>query len=979
MKLWCGINACAIAAVVLAMGVTPSAPADDQRPNSQQNKPTTASDASRPPVSMGAAAQHILRRQAMLPAAHERTAIEVPAVRGDQLSLTIPLDGVPRTLRLTRTANRSSAYQLFIQDGNGVLLDAEPSAIHTYRGWIDGIEDGALDVSILGDQVIADIRLGEDRQLSVMPISMFAIAGAVNEHAIFEPASPPPGAYSCGVKDCGPDCPAPPEGGVADGTIWRAQLAIDVEHEYFQWHGSVEQTEFYVMAMVNALNGIFESQVGIHYDVSALLIRTDAASDPHVSADPYERLCTFIEEWSTNQAGTERDLALLLVNTAAAPYSTPQGDVTYVGYASTFSGGVCVNEGACTSAPREEGLPDAAYCWAWAGGAPNPDPGDGLSYATVAFATTLVAHELGHLWSATHTSGGGNACFFTVNNIMQTPFRCSTPQFSAPSISQIVAHRDAVACLEPWDPGPKPPLSQLVFGSPQTYPTGVGNLWPVASGDLNGDGFGDIVILHGVLDGNIVTVLEADGLGGFTPPQTITLPTLDVSICFAIPGGSQRPAGVGLHDIDGDGDLDLVCHIVHQAITGSGGATNANLASGVITMENVGGELTNAATHGCKAIGAKTVPSSFPYDANITRFDGADLDADGDLDLLMPDMGDMTIYLNDGMGDFSQQIVVADSPANDAYTGRSSAVFLDANADGHLDLVSGLRQTILTEQGAAGGSTLAVRLSMPTGDFPDDAAHSFQIGLSQPPGAVYLSRGDVDSSPGEELLVALNGYLVSPTEFSIWRTTPSPELGGLKPLNGGFLPGNARDIDAADLDGDSVNEIVVSQGSVASIYTSDAQWIGDVPLSGPPGSRTGDMAAIDLNGDCLNDLVIVNRDAPQVQVNLNLTISPSDCDDNGTPDLCDIQRGSAPDCNGNHVPDSCDIALSTGIDANANGIPDECESPLLGDLNGDGAVDGADLGLLLGAWGGSDPEADLNDDGSVDGADLGLLLGAWTG
>jgi hypothetical protein len=47
------------------------------------------------------------------------------------------------------------------------------------------------------------------------------------------------------------------------------------------------------------------------------------------------------------------------------------------------------------------------------------------------------------------------------------------------------------------------------------------------------------------------------------------------------------------------------------------------------------------------------------------------------------------------------------------------------------------------------------------------------------------------------------------------------------------------------------------------------------------------------------------------------------------------------------------------------------------DLNCDGTVDGADLGLLLGAWGTSDPIADLNDSGEVEGADLGLLLGFW--
>ena len=50
-----------------------------------------------------------------------------------------------------------------------------------------------------------------------------------------------------------------------------------------------------------------------------------------------------------------------------------------------------------------------------------------------------------------------------------------------------------------------------------------------------------------------------------------------------------------------------------------------------------------------------------------------------------------------------------------------------------------------------------------------------------------------------------------------------------------------------------------------------------------------------------------------------------------------------------------------------------------GDLNGDGLVDGADLGLLLGAWGSTtNAAADLNGDGIVDGADLGLLLGDWT-
>jgi len=49
------------------------------------------------------------------------------------------------------------------------------------------------------------------------------------------------------------------------------------------------------------------------------------------------------------------------------------------------------------------------------------------------------------------------------------------------------------------------------------------------------------------------------------------------------------------------------------------------------------------------------------------------------------------------------------------------------------------------------------------------------------------------------------------------------------------------------------------------------------------------------------------------------------------------------------------------------------------DVNGDCAVDGADIAKLLGEWGPREwSVADLDDDGVVDGRDLGLMLGEWT-
>ena len=57
--------------------------------------------------------------------------------------------------------------------------------------------------------------------------------------------------------------------------------------------------------------------------------------------------------------------------------------------------------------------------------------------------------------------------------------------------------------------------------------------------------------------------------------------------------------------------------------------------------------------------------------------------------------------------------------------------------------------------------------------------------------------------------------------------------------------------------------------------------------------------------------------------------------------------------------------------------PPTCDA----DLTGDGRVDGADLGVLLGTWGpcngaGTCP-ADINRDGQVNGADLGLIMGSF--
>ena len=64
--------------------------------------------------------------------------------------------------------------------------------------------------------------------------------------------------------------------------------------------------------------------------------------------------------------------------------------------------------------------------------------------------------------------------------------------------------------------------------------------------------------------------------------------------------------------------------------------------------------------------------------------------------------------------------------------------------------------------------------------------------------------------------------------------------------------------------------------------------------------------------------------------------------------------------------------------AEIDGFSEVAPAGIAGDLDGNGTIDGADLGILLSAFGTTEPGADLDGSGSVDGGDLGALLAAWS-
>jgi len=227
------------------------------------------------------------------------------------------------------------------------------------------------------------------------------------------------------------------------------------------------------------------------------------------------------------------------------------------------------------------------------------------------------------------------------------------------------------------------------FGPPSFYPAGDGAS-AIDSGDLNGDGFPDIVVSNNL--GGTISVLLNDGAGGFLPQTQ-----------FAV---GPRPEVVKLGDLDGDGDLDVA--IVNTFV----GTLSVLLNDGAGVMTEiaqipVGGQpndlaladldgdgdldaitanQTSSSTTILYNAGDATFPNSvvLPSGPSSGKIDVGDYDNDGDLDLLVSRViaEFQPMYQNDGKGGFTLwRKIPSESLSSLLMSG-------DVDQDGDLDLVS---------------------------------------------------------------------------------------------------------------------------------------------------------------------------------------------------------------------------------------------------------------------------------------------------
>jgi uncharacterized protein (TIGR03437 family) len=384
-------------------------------------------------------------------------------------------------------------------------------------------------------------------------------------------------------------------------------------------------------------------------------------------------------------------------------------------------------------------------------------------------------------------------------------------------------------------------IPDLVYGdSPNTFPIlnialGVGDgtfktptqipssCAGVVIGDLNGDGIPDLL--------SCGTLLFGDGKGSFPTRRDI-----------ALPYGAQ--GGPIITDFDGDGIADIVFGTGSSSIiVGDSVSVIFGLGKGTFSLPPV-----------------SLKPSATFLGQTIMALASADLNGDGIPDLVSADDDrNITIFKGAGNGSFQSTLQF-----NVFQNGIPWAIVIaDFNGDGKLDLA-----VVSNFQGAAGTTgSVAIVLGNGDGTFQSPGY------LTAPTGANAMVTGDFNGDGKPDLAV------LSSQEEGAATDTVQILLGN---GDGTFKTGQsytvgpyAMSIVAGDFNGDGKSDLVIANSGTPALKGKDANLAlligkGDgtfaAPVTIPPPAAPFNMVAADFNNDGKLDLAVTTGDGAGLMI-----------------------------------------------------------------------------------------------------------------
>ena len=340
------------------------------------------------------------------------------------------------------------------------------------------------------------------------------------------------------------------------------------------------------------------------------------------------------------------------------------------------------------------------------------------------------------------------------------------------------------------------------FQGQVAYPTGSSATpYAVASGDFNGDGNPDMVVVNYASSGTI-SILLNNGNGTFQNTATYSV--------------GSNPAGIAVSDFNGDGIQDL-------AVTNSGSSTVS------ILLGNGSGGKGN----GTFQLFQTYSVSMAPFGIVAGKFDTSQ---NNYIDLAITHMlGNVTMLLGNGDGTFqvkSTTYTVGSTPR--------SIVAGDFSSDGNLDLA--------VANYSYSSGTVSVLLGNGDGTF--QAQKSYNVGTHP-----YSITADHFAGQANPLDLAVANY--GSSNVSVLMGNGDGTFQTAVPYNVGSNP---EAVISNDFNGDGNPDLAVANygSNTVSVLTGNGDGTFQTQTTYPVGTEPNSLVAADFNGDGNTDLATAN-------------------------------------------------------------------------------------------------------------------------
>jgi hypothetical protein len=347
--------------------------------------------------------------------------------------------------------------------------------------------------------------------------------------------------------------------------------------------------------------------------------------------------------------------------------------------------------------------------------------------------------------------------------------------------------------------------------------------WAMRSADFNGDGLMDLAVTGWYANPRL-TILLADGAGGYLPPAFYPLPlgALDLAaadfdrdgdIDLAIPNtgqyweglsfqiwmnqgdgtffaygafpSGQGPNGITINDFNGDGVLDVA--VAHDRYI----SCAASIA--IMLGDGAGGFL---------------APLTVALDSCTYKIDSGDVDGDGDIDLAVAHETNRVTILYNINGQFLVSAVLPGIQTT-SIAQYPTVKLSDVDRDGDLDV-------LYSHSGSGGSYAGQLALFRNPGDGIFGAAEAIDLPIGSE-GAIDVDVADIDGDSWPDIIAAQG---VSQC-WSLVRGDGAGGFGVAEYYRAGETPTAVR---ASDIDGDGTLDIVVlgRDSLEACVYRNDA-------------------------------------------------------------------------------------------------------------------------------------------------------------